>query len=69
MFDKECELVKENGGIVDIDGFLFLFVLYDMGWFKWGCVYNFLIGYGVVMGLLIGKVLDFIIRNKFCWIC
>lgn len=34
MFDKECELVKENGGIVDIDGFLFLFVLYDMGWFK-----------------------------------
>ena len=65
MFDKE--LVKENGGTVDIDGLLS--VSHDMGWSKPGRAYNTLTGHGAVMGSLTGKALDFTTRNKFCRTC
>ena len=58
MFDKECELVKENGGTVDSDGLLPLHVSYDMGWSKRGRAHNSLTGHGAVMGSLTGKALD-----------
>ena len=54
MFDKECELVKENGGTVDIDGLLPLSVSYEMGWpSKRGRAHNSLtghseLGYGLI---------------------
>ena len=69
MFDKECELVKENGGTVDTDGLLPLSVSYDMGWSKRGRAHNSLTGHGAVMGSLTGKALDFTTRNKFCRTC
>ena len=68
-FDKECELVKENGGTVDIDGLLPLHVSYDMGWSKRDHAHNSLTGHGAVMGSLTGKALDFTTRNKFWRTC
>lgn len=65
----ERKLVLDDGVIVDSDGFVSVLCLYDMGWQKRGWGYNFFIGYGVVMGLIIGKVLDFVIKFKICRIC
>ena len=50
MFDRECELVKANGGSVDSDGLLHLHVSYDMGLSKRGRSHNSLKGHGAVMG-------------------
>lgn len=44
-------------------------VLYDMGWMKRGKGYNLFIGYGVLMGLKIGKVLFYVMRCKVCRVC
>ena len=65
MSDKERELVKENGGTVDIDNLLPLFLSYDME----VNAHNSLTGHGAVMGSLTGKALDFTTRNKFCRTC
>ena len=69
MLDKECELVKENGGVVDGDGLLPLSVSYDMGWSKRGRAHNSLTGHGAVMGSLTGKAVDFTTKNKLCRTC
>lgn len=69
MLDKECELVKENGGVVDGDGLLPLSVSYDMGWSKRGRAHNSLTGHGAVMGSLTGKALDFTTKTKLCRTC
>lgn len=66
MFDKECELEKENGGTADSDGLLPLSISYHMRWSKQGRAHNSLTGHGAVMGSLTGKALDFTTRNKFC---
>lgn len=65
----ERKLVLDNGVIVDSDGFVSVLCLFDMGCQKSGWGYNFFIGYRVVMGLIIVKVLDFVIKIKICRIC
>lgn len=51
--------------------FINLIVSYDMGWSRrsTGKTYDSLNGYGAIIGLLSGKVLDYRTRNRKCRMC